>query len=179
MKFSLTRQERRHLEKFVRETREKREYARGTAILMRWRGTKAKDVARQLNVTMDAVFRWERRFRRNGGGVDGLRKRRVTGRPAVKRPAAKRLIPELMKRDPQAFGFLGGRWTVRDISKALKGEGVDISPTQVHWILRNLDLSYKRPKLIVESNDPSFARKEREIRRYKQVAPALAKRGFS
>ena len=61
----------------------------------------------------------------------------------------------------------------------MKGEGVDISPTQVHGVLGDLGLSFKRPKLTVESNDPSFARKEREIRRYKQVAPALAKRGFS
>ena len=92
---------------------------------------------------------------------------------------ARELIPELMKKDPQAFGFLKGRWVVRDISKALKQEGVDIGPTQVHVLLRDLGLSYKRPKLTVESNDPSFARKEREIRRYKQVTPALEKRGFS
>lgn len=177
MKYRLTRKERRHLERFVRETRDKGEYARGTALLMRWRGKKAKDVARELNVSMDAVFKWERLFRRHG--LDGLRHRKASGRPAVKRPAAKRLIPGLMKKDPRAFGFLAGRWTVRDVSKALKSEGVDISPTQVHGVLGDLGLSFKRPKLTVESNDPSFARKEREIRRYKQVAPALAKRGFS
>jgi len=83
----------------------------------------------------------------------------------------------LLKRDPKAFGFLKGRWVVRDISKALKSEGVDISPTQVHGILRDLGLSYKRPKLDVKSDDHSYARKEREVRSYKQVAPALAKRG--
>jgi len=64
-----------------------------------------------------------------------------------------------MKKDPQAFGFLKGRWMVRDVSKALKEEGVDIGPTQVHGLLRDLGLSYKRPKLTVESDDPSFARK--------------------
>jgi hypothetical protein len=64
-----------------------------------------------------------------------------------------------------------------DISKALKSEGVDISPTQVHGILRDLGLSYKRPKLDIESDDPSYARKERELNHYEQVAPALAKGG--
>ena len=177
MKFSLTRKERRHLERFVRGTGDKREYARGTAILMRWRGKKAKDVARELNVCMGAVFKWERLYRRKG--LDGLRSRKPTGRPPVSGEKARELIPELMKKDPQAFGFLKGRWVVRDVSKALKQEGVDIGPTQVHVLLRDLGLSYKRPKLTVESNDPSFARKEREIRRYKQVAPALEKRGFS
>ena len=177
MKFRLTRNERRHLDRFVRETRDKQEYARGTAILMRSRGKKAKDVARELNVCMGAVFKWERVYRRKG--IDGLRSRKPTGRPPIKGKKAREAIPELMKKDPQAFGFLKGRWVVRDISKALKQEGVDIGPTQVHVLLRDLGLSYKRPKLTVESNDPSFARKEREIRRYKQIAPALEKRGFS
>ena len=65
------------------------------------------------------------------------------------------------------------------ISKALKEEGVDISPTQIHGIPNDLGLSYKRPKLTVESNDPPHRRKEREIRRYERVAPALEKGGFS
>jgi transposase len=177
MKFKLTRNERRHLDSFVRETKDKQEYARGTAILMRWRGKKAKDVAKELNVCMGAVFKWERVYRRDG--LDGLRSRKPTGRPPARGEKARELIPELMRKDPQAFGFLKGRWVVRDISKALKEEGVEIGPTQVHWILNDLGLSYKRPKLTVESNDPSLARKEREIRRYKQMAPALAKRGFS
>ena len=141
MKFRLTRKERRHLDRFVRETRDKLEYARGTAIMMRWRGIMVKDVASQLGVCMGVVFKWERLYRRKG--VEGLRHRKGSGRPAVKRPAARRLIPELMKKDPQAFGYLGGRWTVRDISKALKGVGVDISRSQVHGILNDLGLIYK------------------------------------
>ena len=177
MKFRLARKERRHLDTFVRETKDKQEYARATAILMRWRGKKAKDVARELNVCMGVVFKWERLYRREG--IDGLRRRKPTGRPPVAGRKARKVIPDLMRKDPQAFGFLKGRWVVRDISKALKQEGVEISPTQVHWILSDLGLSYKRPKLTVESNDPSFARKEREVRRYKQVASALEKRGFS
>lgn len=177
MKFRLTRKERRQLDRFIRGTKDKLEYARGTAIVMRWRGVMAKDVTRQLGVCMGVVFKWERLYRQKG--IEGLRHRKGSGRPAVKRPAARRLIPELMKRDPRAFGYLSGRWTVRDISKALKGEGVDISPTQVHGILRDIGLSYKRPKLTVESDDPSYRRKEREVRNYERIAPALGEKGFS
>lgn len=177
MKFRLTRNEKRNLSRFVKRTRDKMEYARASAISMRSRGMKVKQVANSLQVCMGAVFKWERLYRRNG--LDGLRSRKPTGRPAIRGDKARKLIPELMKKDPQAFGFLKGRWVVRDLSKALKSEGVEMSPTQVHGILRDLDLSYKRPKLTVESNDPSFARKEREIRRYKQVAPALEKMGSS
>lgn len=85
------------------------------------------DVARELNACMGAVFKWERAYRR--GGLDGLRNRKHTGRPPVNGEKARELIPEPMKRDPQAFGFLKGRWVVRDISKVLKQEGVDIDLT--------------------------------------------------
>lgn len=177
MKFRLDRNEKRTLSRFVRRTKDKMEYARASAILMRSRGMTAKQVADSLQVCMGVVFKWERLYRRKG--LDGLRSRKPTGRPATRGKKARELIPDLMKKDPQAFGFLKGRWVVRDISKALKEEGVDIGPTQVHGILHDLGLSYKRPKLTVNSDDPSYARKEMEIARYKQVAPALAKRGFS
>ena len=176
-KFRLTRKERRALDRLRRDARDKLEYVRSTCLLMRWRGRKAEDVARELDISMGAVFKWEASFRRLG--IEALRTKKPPGRPSVKKKEARRLMPELMKKDPQAFGFLKGRWVVRDISKELKSEGVEISPTQVHGILRDLGLSYKRPKLTVKSDDPSYARKEREITRYKQVAPALEKKGFS
>jgi len=177
MKFKLTRNEKRNLSRFVKRTKEKMEYARASTILMRSKGMKVKQVASSLQVCMGAVFKWERLYRRNG--LDGLRSRKPPCKLARKRPAAKRLIPMLLKRDPKAFGFLKGRWVVRDIAKVLKGEGVEISPTQVHGILRDLGLSYKRPKLDVVSYDPSYARKEREVRSYKQIALPSQKMGHS
>lgn len=175
MKFRLTRRERRHLGRLAERTKDRKEYVRATGLLMRWKGMKAREVADSLRVSMSAVFRWEALLREQG--VDGLRAKKPSGRPPVSGSAARRLIPELMKNDPRAFGFLKGRWVVRDISKALKQEGVDIGPTQIHGILRDLGLSHKRPKLDVVSDDPSYARKARELQHYKQMAPALAKRG--
>lgn len=176
-KFRLIRKERRALERLRKEAKDKLEYVRATCLLMRWKGRKAREVAKELSISMGAVFKWEASFRKNG--IDSLMTRKPPGRPSVKKKEARSLIPDLMKKDPQAFGFLKGRWVVRDVSKALKSEGVDISPTQVHGILREIGLAYKRPKLTVKSDDPSYARKEREVRSHKQVAPALAKRGFS
>ena len=175
MKFRLTRRDRRRLSRIAERTKDRKEYVRATGLLMRWKGMKAREVADSLHVSISAVFRWEAILREHG--VDGLRARKPSGRPAVNGSAARKLIPELMKKDPRAFGFLKGRWVVRDISKALKSEGVDIGPTQVHGILRDLGLSYKRPKLDVVSDNPSYARKARGLGRYEQVAPALAKRG--
>ena len=132
-------------------------------------------MANSLHVCIGAVFKWERLYRR--GGLDALRSRKPPGRPARKRPAARRLIPMLLKRDPKAFGFLKGRWVVRDIAKALSAEGIKVSKSYVHDMLKGLGLTYKRPKLTVKSNDPNYYRKAKEVRNYKRAASALAKKG--
>jgi transposase len=171
----------RELAKFVALTRDKGEYRRGTAILMLSgkgkRRRKVKDVARELNVSVNAVIGWKMRYRSQG--LDGLKAGEHTGRPPrVGTRARRRRMRELLKQDPQTFGFLKGRWVVRDISKALTSEGVKIGRSHVHNILsEELDLAYKRPKLTVRSNDSNYWRKAREVERYKRIAPALAKRG--
>jgi transposase len=178
MRLRLDRKEKRGLAKFVTLTRDKGEFRRGTAILMLSgkRRRRVKDVARELNVSVDAVIRWERRYRSQG--LDGLKAGEHTGRPPRVKARARRRMRELLRQDPQAFGFLKGRWVVRDIATALSRENIKIGGSHVHNILtEELDLAYKRPKLTVKSNDPNYSRKAREIQRYKRIAPALAKRG--
>jgi len=178
MRLRLERKEKRGLVRLVALTRDKGEFRRGTAILMLSgkRRRRVKDVARELNVSVDAVIRWERRYRSQG--LNGLKAGEHTGRPPRVKARARRRMRELLKQDPQTFGFLKGRWVVRDIATALSREKIKISRSHVHNILSGeLDLAYKRPKLTVKSNDPNYSRKAKEIQRYKRIAPALAKRG--
>jgi len=88
---------------------------------------------------------------------------RPSGRPPQKRKPAEARIKELLKQDPQAFGFLKGRWVVRDIAKSLSAEGIKVSRSYVHDLLKGLGLAYKRPKLSVKSNDPNYW-KAKEVR---------------
>ncbi len=164
------------LQNFLHNTRDKGEHARAVALLMRTEGTTADRVSNTLNVCIDSIFRWSRAYMKYG--IDGLRKKANGGRPPVIKSKAKQIIPRLLKKDPQAFGFVKGRWVVRDIARALDEEGVKISFKHVHNILKDLGLSYKRPKLTVRSNDSQYARKEKEVRNYKQVSAALAKKGY-
>ena len=67
---------------------------------------------------------------------------------------------------------------MRDIAKEIEKEsGVEISKSHVERMLQEFGLSYKRPKLHVQSDDPNYSRKKREVKNYKRIAPALAKRG--
>jgi transposase len=175
MKLRLDRKEKRELKRLLSITQDKKEYRRALGVLMRAQKRRVIDIARELNVSIDAVERWVRAYRKRG--IDGIRVRKPTGRPAEKRKPAEARMKELLKQDPQAFGFLKGRWVVRDISKALSAEGIEVSRSYVHDMLKGLGLTYKRPKLTVKSNDPNYYRKAKEVRNYKRAASALAKKG--
>src|SRR5712692_9311116 len=149
MKLRLCRNEKRELKRFVDATDDKKEYRRGTAVLMRGARRRVKDVAKELSVSIDAVERWLRSYRKSG--IEGLKAGKHTGRPPRVRRKAKTRIRELLKQDPQAFGFLKGRWVIRDIAKALNGDGIKVSRSYVHEMLQSMDLAYKRPRLTVKS----------------------------
>jgi transposase len=163
------------LEIFLKGTGDKLEHARALGILNRHRGMTAEQAARSLNVTTVAVFKWCRRYREDG--IDGIKRRKPPGRPAIVKKMAKKIIPRILKKDPQAFGFLKGRWVSRDISRALNEEGIKIGHRYVCNILHDLGLTYKRPKLTIKSDDPNYARKEKQVKNYKQASAMLLKKG--
>ena len=88
--------------RLVALTRDKGEFRRGTAILMLSgkRRRRVKDVAKELSVSVDAVIRWERRYKKQG--LEGLRARAHTGRPPRVTRRDKKRIEEILKQDPQA-----------------------------------------------------------------------------
>ena len=164
------------LEGFASETKDKLEYIRGTALIQRAKGKRGDEVANELGVGRQAVYKWEHEYAKSG--IAGLKRKHSAGRPPKKKKEAKKIIPQLMKQDPKLFGFLKGRWVVRDIAKEIEKEtGVGISKSHVERIMDELHLSYKRPKLHVKSNDPSYYRKKREVNNYKRISAALQKRG--
>lgn len=172
---ALPNDQRKQLAHFMNETKDKREYRAALGVLLRGDGKSAKEVGRQLGVTVKQVFEWCHDFRTKG--TDGLQMRKPTGRPAVHGDKAKRVIPKLLKKDPQAFGYLKGRWVLRDIARELKKEGIDLHYTSVHRILDDLGIVLKSPKLRAPGSIRKNYRKRAEIRRYKRIAGALLKKG--
>lgn len=126
MRLKLNRKQRRVLNRFLTRAQGKGEFRRGTGVLMRSRRRKVKEIARELTVSVDAVERWLRSYRRLG--IEGLKSRKKSGRLPKIKDRAKGVIEGIMKHYPQAFGFLKGRWVVRDIARALSREaGITIS----------------------------------------------------
>lgn len=169
----LTSFQKRELKEFINSTKDVREYRASQGVLLRAEGRTAEEVAKQFHVKKDRLFVWCRNFKKKG--IIGLKMGKPTGRTPKKSTKAKKIIPELLRKEPQAFGFLKGRWVVRDIAKALKEEELDISFKQVHRVLKDLDLTLKQPQLRAPGSIKKNYRKRKQIRNYRRIAPALKK----
>ena len=156
------------------KTKNKAEYRAAQGIILRAERKSVEDIAHQFGVTMKQVFVWTRKFRT--AGVDGLCVKKQTGRPRTKALLAKPRINEIIDDDPQAFGFLKGRWVLRDISRQLKKEGIEMHWTSVARMLNELKIGLKSPKLRAPGSIKKNYAKRAEVRRYKRIAPALLKK---
>lgn len=164
------------LRRFMDKTGNKTEFRAAQGLLLRNESKPVKYVATHLGVTMKQVFVWTRKFRAQG--VGGLRVKKQTGRPATKAHLAKPCIEKLIDKDPQLFGYLKGRWVLRDISRELKKEGVDIHYSSVYRILDDLGIVLKSPKLRAPGSIKKNYRKREQVRHYKRIAPALFKKRY-
>ena len=162
------------LKKFMRSVKDAREYRAALGILMRAEEKAAEEVRQKLGVTIKQVFMWCRKFKEQG--TNGLKVKKQTGRPARAGNKAKNVLPRLLKQDPQVFGFLKGKWVLRDISKQLKKEGITLNYTGVRRVLGDLDIVQKMPKLRAQGSIVKNYKKREEIRRYKKIAAVLFKK---
>lgn len=170
----LTKNQKVVLKKYMRKAKDAKEFRAALGILLRAEGKTAEYVAHKLEVTMKQVFKWCKKFKDEG--IAALNVKKQTGRPAKAKNKAKEIIPQLIQQDPQTFGFLKGKWVLRDISKQLKKENINLNYTGVRRALNDLKIVQKMPKLRAQGSIVKNYRKREEIRRYKKIAAALLKK---
>lgn len=171
----LSEREKGELRHALKVTKDARSFRAMTGVLLRSEGHAAGWVAKNLGVTSKQVFVWCKAYKEKG--VRGLVLGKPPGRPPREGNKAKKRIPELLKEDPRMFGFLKGRWVVRDIAKELQKEGINLSFQSVDRILHELGISLRRPKLEALGSLHKNYRKRKEIANYKAAAGALQKKG--
>ncbi len=163
------------LRKGIATVKDNKSFRAMTGVLLRSEGHPAQSVAKNLGVSQKQVFVWCKSYKDRG--MNGLQLRKPPGRTAREGDKAKKRIPDLLKKDPQLFGFLKGRWVLRDISKELKKEGINLSYQSVGRVLGDLGIPLVRPKLRAPGSLKKNYAKRREIKNYKMTASALQKRG--
>ena len=98
---------------FMKETRDKEEYRRASAIKQKLQGLPYRTIARNLNVNYRNVYNWIKVCKEYG--LDGIRsKRNNAGRiPKISSDKNKDRIKEIISKSPTTFGYLKNTWSIR------------------------------------------------------------------
>src|SRR5581483_1702694 len=123
-----------------REEMETRRLAAANELLS---GLTQSKVASKYGVSRTTASRWARAL--SNKGVDGLRKRRATGRPSRLRPDQLAQLRDIYNEGALASGFESDRWTTSKLAKVIESKfAVHYDQDHVGRLLHKLGLRTRR-----------------------------------
>jgi transposase len=111
-------------------------------------------------------------------GLGGIRsKRKNAGRiPKISSEKNQQKIKQIVLDSPRSFGYLRNTWSIRLLAAYLTNIlEMNVSPMQTWRIIRELGITYKKPKLMLE-HEKDYEEKKKTIDNYKKVSAALLKK---
>lgn len=140
------------LHQAVRSGTKAGEVRRAQALLWLHSGESVPQVAQRLGVSRRAVDKWVARYqqRRPEPIRQRLQDRPHSGRPPHKREVARKIIAQLLPRDPRRYGSRALVWTVPHLCRQVQQRsGMSISRRTIRRALHQLDHAYKRPRYVL------------------------------
>ena len=120
------------------------ERRRLTAVRLLARGRSQAEVARQLGVHRQSVYRWQQQLARQGRA--GLKYPGRAGRKPKLTAAELRRLERLLRAGPGASGYVTALWTLERVAEVIeRAFGVRYHPGHVWRVLRRLRWSCQRP----------------------------------
>jgi transposase len=143
---------------------DRREWRRLRALLLKQQGWRRRDIGNALGVSEETISR--RLARACGGGPEALLARSSPGRPPKLSPAQKRLIPEFLRRGPEAYGFRGEVRTCARVARVIGEEfGVHYHKDHVGRLLKELRWTPQVPiKRAIQRDEEAIHRWRDEVR---------------
>ena len=129
----------------IKHSRDAKEVKRAQALLWLSQGESVTSVASRQHVSRQTVYNWIEHFKTSGKLGDLPR----SGRPPIRRDAAKEVILEVIDKDPRDLGYLFPVWTTRLLEIHMKSQGIQVSPRTIRRALRDLGYRYKRPRYVL------------------------------
>lgn len=118
---------------------------RATAIHLLHQDYKPKELAKMMVVSMGCIYTWHRRWRKDG--LEGLKNRPKSGRPAKADEAYQQLLEDLLEAEPSEHGYGFAFWTVDRLREHLRQEtGISLSNRRFRVLMKKKDYVYRRPK---------------------------------
>jgi transposase len=122
---------------------------RAQALLWLDEGETVPEVAAQLRVTRQAVYKWVACFRRRSAldMAARLEPGKRSGRPRLVHGVIDPLITEVIERDPRELGYRSTVWTAPLLRQYLQEvHHLDVSRPSVSLAIDRLGLRWKRPR---------------------------------
>lgn len=164
-------EERQLMRKEAQQTRDKNHARRLIAILMLHRGMTVSEVARLLCAARSSVGRWINWFTLQG--VEGLKSLKP-GR-APRWPVANILyvLPLLVQRSPQDFGWLRSRWSTELLALIVNRLfNANLHPATLYRYLRQAGIVWRRATPTLKIKDPHYEEKRLAIEQALNLAQA-------
>jgi len=132
------------LDTFLKQTKEARVFRRAQAVREVVKGHRLQTVSDTLHLTYSALRKWVHRFASQG--TQGLVDRPRPGRPPKVTGALAHHLDRLVDQDPLQHDASHSQWSCQELATILgRQTGVQLSRESVRVVLKNKDLSYRRP----------------------------------
>jgi transposase len=116
------------------------------------RGLSLSAVAAKVGSSVSSVFAWREAFRARG--ANGLRAKRVPGRPARLSDRQKQMMARLLLKGALRSGYSTDLWTTRRVAEVIRKRfGVDYHPNHLWRVLDALGWSCQKPEKRARERD--------------------------
>ena len=178
VRLELSTVQKKELVSFMKNTHDKEEYRRASAIKQKMEGVPYRTIARNVGVNYRNVYDWINNYRKYC--LDGIRNKRKNGgrKPVISTDKNKEIVKDIvLNKSPRTFGYLKNTWSIRLLATYLSSLlEMNVSPMQTWRIIQDLGIVYKQPKLELEKGS-DYEEKKGKIDRYKKISSALLKKG--
>lgn len=175
----LSRAKEKELFDFMKETKDKEEYRRASAVKQKVEGLPYRTIAKNLNVNYRNVYNWIQEYKEYG--LDDIRsKRKNAGRiPKISSDKNKQMIKEIVSKSPTTFGYLKNTWSIRLLAAYLTTVlGMNVSSMQTWRTVHSLGIVSKRPKLALKHAEDYERKKEENHRQLQEGICSAFKKEF-
>ena len=125
--------------------RETMEHLRFQAIKLWKRGKDVKDISEFFGVTVDAVYKWIKKYEHSG--LTSLKRKKAPGaKPKLSERQIKQLV-KLLKKPANTYGFSTPLWDCKKIHTFIRNKfHVNLDFTNIWRLLRKMGLTYQVPE---------------------------------
>jgi transposase len=148
-------------------TTKRRDWQRAKIVLMAADATSSPSIAREVGVNRNQVDVWKHRYRAEG--LNGLRDRDRSGRPAVYGPEDRLTLVKTITTRPPEDGQLSpkrrkARMSMPEVARRLRDDhDIPISESQVWRICRSMKIKPWQVRSWMTSHDPDFDAKAVDV----------------